>query len=287
MSRTFTKLFSSITESTVWCEPHATVRVWIAMLAKADHAGRVFAAIPGLAHLSRVTTEECEVAIETFLAPDKYSRTPDFEGRRIERIDGGWRLLNHAKYRQLRDEESVKESKRNYINARREKEREQASGVENVEQSRPMYTHADAEAEVDTSKARSKASAPPAKRGHRLPADWQPSDSDVEFAVSERVNWRRELDSFRDYWETETGSKASKLDWSKAWRNWVRKSPRQNVKQAEPVKSATRQSLEAVGRTVNAMVNSGNWNGNLQAPLLEASGVSSVGHGGRDRRGVD
>src|SRR5688572_21801147 len=153
MSRTFTKLFSSITESTVWCEPHATVRVWIAMLAKADHAGRVFAAIPGLAHLSRVTTEECETAIATFLAPDKYSRTPDFEGRRVELIDGGWRLLNHAKYRALRDEETVKESKRNYINNRRALER----SVENVEQSRPLYTHAEAEAEVDTDKSRSKA----------------------------------------------------------------------------------------------------------------------------------
>lgn len=156
MSRTFTKLFSSITESTVWCEPHATVRVWIAMLAKADHVGRVFASIPGLANLARVTIEECEVAITTFLSPDKYSRTPDFEGRRIEPIDGGWRLLNHAKYRALRDEESARESKRNYINGRRAKERAEAQGVENVEHSRSASTQAEAdtEAEADTSEAK-------------------------------------------------------------------------------------------------------------------------------------
>jgi hypothetical protein len=49
---------------------------------------------------------------------------PRGQGRRIEAIDGGWRLLNHAKYRELRDEEAIKESKRRYINAKRTQERE-------------------------------------------------------------------------------------------------------------------------------------------------------------------
>lgn len=123
MSRTFTKLFSSITESTVWCEPAHTRLVWITMLAMADHAGRVWGSIPGLANRARVPLEDCETAIQTFLSPDPYSRTKDHEGRRIEAIDGGWRLLNHEKYRKIRDEESVKESKRRYINERRESER--------------------------------------------------------------------------------------------------------------------------------------------------------------------
>lgn len=282
VSRTFTKLFSSITESTVWCEPHSTVRVWIAMLAKADHAGRVFAAIPGLAHLSRVTTEECETAIETFLSPDKYSRTPDFEGRRIERIDGGWRLLNHAKYRQLRDEETVKESKRNYINARREKEREQASGVENVEQSRPLYTHAEAEAEVDTDKARSKSKsgAPSAKRGCRLPVDWQPSDDDVVFAVDLRVDWRREAEAFRDYWFSKPGASAAKLDWSATWRNWIRRSTQKLAVKAEPQKSKTLQAIEKLQRMANGqpLDGSGSWDGVIEAPVPPAGRLSFGGH---------
>lgn len=112
MSVTFTKLFSSITESTVWCEPAGTRLVWIAMLAKADRQGRVFASVPGLANLARVTLDECVKAVETLLAPDPWSRTPDHDGRRIEPIDGGWRLLNHAKYRELRDDESRREQNR-------------------------------------------------------------------------------------------------------------------------------------------------------------------------------
>ena len=99
----FTKLFTSITQSTVWCEPHTTRIVWITMLAMADKKGRVWAAIPGLANTARVTIEECEQALARFMAPDKYSRTPDNDGRRIEPIDGGWQLLNYTKYREMRD----------------------------------------------------------------------------------------------------------------------------------------------------------------------------------------
>ena len=101
MSEPFIKMFSSITESSVWCEPHTTVRVWVAMLAKADRLGRVHASVPGLAHLARVSLEECKSALATFQRPDPYSRTPDHEGRRIEPIDGGWLLLNYQKYREL------------------------------------------------------------------------------------------------------------------------------------------------------------------------------------------
>ena len=124
MSMTFTKLFSSITESTVWCEPDRTRLVWITMLAMADRKGRVWASIPGLANRARVPLKDCQIAINTFLEPDKYSRTPDHEGKRIEEIDGGWCLLNYDKYRERIDEEAVKESKRRYINKRRAQEKQ-------------------------------------------------------------------------------------------------------------------------------------------------------------------
>jgi hypothetical protein len=124
MSVTFTKLFSSITESTVWCEPDRTRLVWITMLAMADRHGRIWASVPGLANRARVPVEDCRSALDTFLAPDRDSRTPAHEGRRIEMIDGGWRLLNHEKYRNIRDEESIRERKRIYMQNKRVKERQ-------------------------------------------------------------------------------------------------------------------------------------------------------------------
>ena len=124
MSVTFTKLFSSITESTLWCEADRTRLVWITMMAMADRHGRVWASIPGLANRARVPIEDCQIALDAFLGPDRYSRTPDNEGRRIEPIDGGWRLLNYQKYRDIRDQESILESKRKYIANRRAKEKQ-------------------------------------------------------------------------------------------------------------------------------------------------------------------
>ncbi len=179
MSLTFTKLFSSITESTVWCEPDATRIMWITMLAMADRRGRVFGSIPGLANRARVTLDAAKAAIETFLNPDPYSRTVTHEGRRIEPIDGGWRLLNHEKYRAIRDEESAKESKRNYINARREKEREEKiSTVEHGRDNAEAYTEAESEA--------LKSKAPAASRRARktsMPEGFKASDAVIAWAV--------------------------------------------------------------------------------------------------------
>jgi hypothetical protein len=125
------------------------------------------------------------VAITTFLSPDPDSRTPEHEGRRIEVIDGGWRLLNHEKYRAIRDEESTLESKRRYINTRRAKEREEKTS--DVEQSRTAsnagersrdnaeaYTEAEADTEEkkNTRVARAVASACPADVSPQVFEDW-------------------------------------------------------------------------------------------------------------------
>lgn len=115
----FTKLFSSITESTIWAEPDHVRIVWITMMAMADMKGRVYATIPGLAGRARVSVGQCEEALEKFKGPDKYSRSREHEGRRIEDIDGGWALLNHDKYRAMRDHEKDKERKRNWAAKRR------------------------------------------------------------------------------------------------------------------------------------------------------------------------
>lgn len=114
MSETYTKLFTSITASTVWQEPAGTRLTWITMLAMADKNGDVFASIPGLARIANVSIPEVEVALKCFLSPDPYSRTKDHDGRRIAEIDGGWRLLNHGKFRALREEDERAAYKREW-----------------------------------------------------------------------------------------------------------------------------------------------------------------------------
>lgn len=96
----FTKLFSGITESSIWVQPHHVLRVWIGMLARADHDGNVEGSIPGFASLCRVEVEEMREAVEVLSAPDPDSRDPENEGRRIKAFNGGWEVLNYRKYRE-------------------------------------------------------------------------------------------------------------------------------------------------------------------------------------------
>ena len=104
----YTKLFNSIVTSTIWTEDDKTRIVWITILAIADKNGEVQASIPGLARLAAVSVDACETAINKFLSPDKYSRTSDDEGRRLEKIEGGWAILNHSKYRLMASKEDSK-----------------------------------------------------------------------------------------------------------------------------------------------------------------------------------
>jgi hypothetical protein len=128
VSDTYTKLFSSITESTIVSEPVATRWLWVTMLAMADAGGCVYAAVPGLARRANISLAETEAALATFYAPDPYSRTKEHEGRRIEDIDGGWRLLNHAKYAAIRSEAERTEYKREWDRRNRPSGYERAKG---------------------------------------------------------------------------------------------------------------------------------------------------------------
>lgn len=95
----YTKLFHTILASTIWEAPDYTRLVWITMLAMADRYGEIEASVPGLAKFARVPIEQCQKALTELSAPDAFSRTSEYEGRRIEQIEGGWVLLNYDKYR--------------------------------------------------------------------------------------------------------------------------------------------------------------------------------------------
>ena len=147
----YTKLFHSILASTIWREDDKTRIVWITMLAMTDQHGTVQASIPGLADLARVSLEECEASLARLAAPDKYSRTKDHEGRRIEEIDGGWLILNHPKYREKMNEIE----RREYLRLKKQESRERLSGPKSTNgQQRQLLstesTHTDSDAHTDT-----------------------------------------------------------------------------------------------------------------------------------------
>jgi len=86
--------------------------VWITLLAMAGKDGVAEASVPGLADFARVPVEKTEAALAKLSAPDTYSRSKEYEGRRIIEVDGGWLLVNHAKYRAKLGEIERREYKR-------------------------------------------------------------------------------------------------------------------------------------------------------------------------------
>lgn len=97
MISTWTPLWSDIIASSVWSEPDHVRLLWITMLAMKDMDGFVGASVNGLARMANLTCEQVEEGLKVLQSPDPYSRTKDFEGRRIVVEEGGWRILNHQK----------------------------------------------------------------------------------------------------------------------------------------------------------------------------------------------
>jgi len=108
----FAKLDSGIIRSSIWFEPLATRILWITMLAIKDENGFVGSSRRGLIQASNISQHDFDIAIKCLESPDPDSRTPDFDGRRIEKIDGGWIILNNDKYKLHSDVQKEKTRER-------------------------------------------------------------------------------------------------------------------------------------------------------------------------------
>lgn len=117
----FVKLDQGILLSSIWSEAPEVRVVWITLLALADQNGMVAASATGIAKMAGMPLDTVCSALELFQAPDPHSRTPDDEGRRLARVDGGYVLLNYAKYRDAKDIETRREQVREAVRRHREK----------------------------------------------------------------------------------------------------------------------------------------------------------------------
>lgn len=147
----FVKLDCGIIHSSLWAESSDTKVCWITLLLLADATGFVRAAASAIAREAGIPADVARQSLELFASPDDESRTPDNQGKRIEKVDGGYRVLNYEKYRE-----------RDYTNAERQKRfREKERNVTAVTSplrsvtKRVMsrrVTHADADADADADK---------------------------------------------------------------------------------------------------------------------------------------
>lgn len=119
----YNKLFSKIVTSSIWLEPTPTRMIWITFLALMDEDGfAAVASIANLAHTARISLEETAKAVEILESPDENSGDKDHEGRRIERVPGGWMVLNAKKYRDIVTRAVAREKTRERVRRFRERD---------------------------------------------------------------------------------------------------------------------------------------------------------------------
>lgn len=149
----YAKLFSSITESSLWSEPKEVRILFVSMLAKADPTGFVEAAVPGLARLSNLSTDEVTRALEVLSSPDPHSKdldvNPANQGRRVVKVPGGWMILNYENYRDRRDDEARRIYMRSYMRQYRKDLGGGKQSVNDVNSGKPPLAQAEAEAEAE------------------------------------------------------------------------------------------------------------------------------------------
>jgi hypothetical protein len=159
----YNKLFTKILDSSIWLETDSTRIVWLTLIAAMDETGFVqFASVANLAHRARVPEDAAVQAVQRLESPDKNSSDPDHEGRRIERVPGGWMILNAEKYRELVTRAIAQEKTRQRVARFRAKQHAVTNGNGDVTLCNESVTPSEAVsgAEAKTSKTVARASAP-------------------------------------------------------------------------------------------------------------------------------
>lgn len=114
-------------------------------------------------------------------------------------------------------------------------QRQNLPAAENAETQRQILPNPAAESAAPESSLNTTItkSLKPTAPATRLPADWAPSETDIQFCLQVRpdLNVLFVADGFKDYWIAVSGAKGRKLDWPATWRNWIRR------QQAPPVKT--------------------------------------------------
>lgn len=108
----FVKIYGDILDSSVWGEPLSVRVVWITLLAMADQSGLVKASSDGISRRANVPLKQTDQALIVLTSPDPRSKISDNEGRRVERVEGGYQILNYMHYRELRTEKQIADAER-------------------------------------------------------------------------------------------------------------------------------------------------------------------------------
>ena len=117
----YAKLFSTITDSSLWSASKDARLLFVTMLAKADQTGFIEASTSGLARAANLTVDETRAALDVLMAPDPESKSKVADGRRVIEVPRGYCLVNYEEHRDRGAEEERREYMRTYMREYRNK----------------------------------------------------------------------------------------------------------------------------------------------------------------------
>ena len=172
--------------------------------------------------------------------PESDSRSQEFEGRRMIRVNGGYLVLKYMDYRDkdhtsadrqrryrerkrlrrdsvtLRSDDTLCDSNVTHsIEHRADNNNSEPNGSSSLSLDKPVLNNI---SEDNSSSV----------RGTRLNPDWQLPEDYLAWAAENYSQWdlkriRAVADGFRDYWISIPGGRGLKSDWFATWRNWCRR----------------------------------------------------------------
>ena len=104
----YAKVFNQIFDSSI-ADDFRLRHFFMDMLVLADPNGCVDMTSTAIAARTRIPLEEVTAMLAKLEQPDHESRTPDADGRRIERLDDhrtwGWSIINYSRFREIASED--------------------------------------------------------------------------------------------------------------------------------------------------------------------------------------
>lgn len=109
----YSPIWSTIVDSSLWLEEDFVVKVFLTMIAKKDLDDVVRGSAHAISRWANKTEEETLKAIKILSNPDKRRIEPQkYDGRRIQKVEDGWLVLNGAYYRKLTQKANRREYQR-------------------------------------------------------------------------------------------------------------------------------------------------------------------------------
>ena len=278
MSEGYGKLFKSMYDGTLYGRWQALV-TFQQFVILCGPGGVVDMTPQAIAARTSIPLDIIQQGIGELEQPDPYSRTPDEEGRRIERLDDhrpwGWRIVNHDKYRAMLTAEQKREADRERIAAKRARDKKRDNGdlfatksdkpanvaekSDSVAQLSPESQMSQSVADVahssssssssSTSRTGEEGSQLKRRPSKRAPKAFEPDPAVALNAIPD-IDVAGEIAKFRDF-----EFRTPRSDWPAVWRNWIRtaaETGRYAKRKIAPRRPKTVAELEAEEEARNA-----------------------------------